>query len=124
MERGNAVKRLAALRGAARARNEAADIREQTAALYDKLLTENALGEEDIVSLVFSVTGDLDALNPAAALRQTGRAPELAMMVLQEAETENGLPATIRLLVHCYLNGPPRHVYRNGAEVLRPERAR
>jgi chorismate mutase len=43
-------------------------------------------------------------------------------MAVQEAETENGLPGTIRLLVHCYLDGPPRHVYRNGAEVLRPDR--
>ena len=116
---------ICSLRGAAQARNEADDIREQTAALYDRLLEANDLCEADIISLVFSVTKDLDALNPAAALRQTGRAPELAIMVLQEAEAVNSLPRTIRVLVHCYrkAGSASRHIYRNGAEVLRPDRA-
>jgi chorismate mutase len=116
---------IRALRGAAQARNEADDIREQTAALYDRLLEANGLCETDIVSLVFSVTKDLDALNPAAALRQTGRAAELAMMALQEAEAVNSLPRTIRVLLHCYQKAgkTPRHIYRNGADILRPDRA-
>lgn len=116
-------KRLTALRGAARAQNRADDIQEQVALLYDELLAENGLKEADIVSLVFSVTKDLDALNPASALRKPGRAANLALMVFQEAAFENSLSGTIRVLIHCYLDGPPRHIYRNGAEVLRPDRS-
>jgi chorismate mutase len=98
----------------------------QLAALYDELLAANRLAEEDIVSLIFSVTPDLDAQNPAAALRQSGRGGELALFALREADAAGGLERTIRVLIHCYLDGDalPRHIYRNGAEVLRPDRSR
>jgi chorismate mutase len=117
-------KRLYALRGAAQCLNEAEDIRGQVALLYDALLAQNSLAEADIVSLVFSVTADLDALNPAAALRQSGRAGDLSLFAVQEAETRGALDRTVRVLIHCYLpeGSVPRHVYRNGAEVLRPDR--
>jgi chorismate mutase len=117
-------KRLFALRGAAQCLNEAEDITRQVAALYDELLAANNLAEGDIVSLIFSVTGDLDAQNPAAALRRTGRGENLALFALQEAGVSGGLERTVRVLIHCYLAGEaaPRHIYRNGAEVLRPDR--
>ncbi|MDR2050059.1 MAG: chorismate mutase [Treponema sp.] len=117
------MKKLAALRGAVRAENTEKDIAEQVVLLYDRLLLSNNLAEEDIVSVIFSVTGDIDALNPAAALRKSGRAGELALMVFQEGRFSGGLSRTIRVLVHCNLEGSPRHVYMNGAEVLRPDRA-
>ncbi|MDR2478519.1 MAG: chorismate mutase [Treponema sp.] len=116
--------RLCALRGAVQCQNTAGDIEKQVAALYDELLERNSLPESGIVSLIFSVTGDLDAANPAAALRQSGRAGDLALFALREAESQGSLERTIRALVHCYLpaGAAPRHVYRNGAEVLRPDR--
>jgi chorismate mutase len=99
-------------------------MRKQVAALYDELLRINRLNEEDLVSVIFSVTGDLDAFNPAAALRREGRAAEAALFVTQEAEIKGGLERTVRLLIHCYLEKGlrPAHVYRNGAEILRPDR--
>ncbi|MDR1238638.1 MAG: chorismate mutase [Treponema sp.] len=119
-------KKLFALRGACQCRNNGADIAGQIAALYDELLAANGLFEADIVSLIFSVTPDLDAQNPAAALRQSGRGGDLALLALQEAAVPGGLERTVRVLIHCYLDRDalPRHVYRNGAEVLRPDRSR
>ena len=118
-------KRLYALRGATRCVNTPEDICRQVSLMYDSLLEKNRLAEADIVSVIFSQTGDLDALNPAAALRQTGRAGELALFAVREAETADAFPRVIRALVHCYLpeGSQPRHVYRNGAEVLRPDRS-
>jgi chorismate mutase len=118
-------KRLYALRGATRCLNQADDIIAQVSALYDGLLTLNSLDGGDIVSLVFSVTPDLDALNPAAALRKSGRGGDLALFCVQEAGARGSLERTIRALVHCYLEegSVPRHVYRNGAEILRPDRS-
>jgi len=115
------MKRLYALRGAAQCLNEAADIKEQVTLLYDELLSGNSLAEKDIVSLVFSVTGDIDAINPATALRQSGRGEELALFAVREAETIGSLPGTVRALIHCYLEegSDVRHIYRNGAEGLR-----
>jgi chorismate mutase len=117
------VKKLAALRGAVRVENTGKDIAEQVVRLYDELLRVNNLAEEDIVSVIFSVTDDIDALNPAAALRSAGRAEQTALMVFQEGRFSGGLPGTVRVLIHCGLEKAPRHLYMNGAEVLRPDRA-
>jgi chorismate mutase len=116
-------KRLFALRGATQCENQSADISEQIRLLYDEILLRNSLDERDIVSVIFSVTPDLDALNPATALRKSGRGGNLALFALQEASSQGGLPGTVRVLIHCYMeeSAAPRHIYRNGAEVLRPD---
>ena len=117
-------KRLFALRGAIRSLNEEGDIIRQVSALYDELLERNRLEEGDIVSAIFSVTPDIDALNPAAALRRCGRAADTALFAVQEALFPGALDRTIRVLIHCYMPpaAVPRHSYLNGAEVLRPDR--
>lgn len=119
------MKRLYGLRGAIRCSNDAEDITLRVVELYDELLVRNGLAEEGVVSLVFSVTKDLTALNPAAALRRGGRAGDLALFSVAEPEVEGALSGVIRTLIHCYLSegSSPRHVYLNGAEVLRPDRA-
>lgn len=119
------MKKLFALRGAVRTMNDADDIVKQVSGLYDGLLSQNGIDEADIVSLQFSVTADIDAVNPAAALRKSGRARDVALFAVQEAASKDSLPRTIRCLLHCYMEegSLPCHVYRNGAEVLRPDRA-
>jgi chorismate mutase len=118
-------KRLFALRGAAQCKNEPEDITEQVGRLYDEILARNNVAEPDIVSILFSITADLDALNPATGLRRYGRAGEASLFVVQEAAAQGGLPRTVRVMIHCYLDEDARirHVYRNGAEVLRPDRS-
>lgn len=118
------MKRLYALRGAAQCENTIKDIKDKTAALYDELLCVNKLDEYDIVSVIFSVTGDLTAANPSSALRQSGRAAELSLFSVLEPESQGALERTLRVLIHCYLEEGTkvRHVYRDGAEVLRPDR--
>ncbi|MDR1411391.1 MAG: chorismate mutase [Spirochaetaceae bacterium] len=119
------MKKLRALRGAFCCPNNGEDIIRETTACYDRLLRENLLAEEDIVSLLFSVTPDIDALNPAAALRRAGRGRDLALFVQQEPVFRDSLRQVIRVLIHCYMEEgkPPRHVYQNGAEILRPDRS-
>jgi chorismate mutase len=116
--------RLFALRGATLCRNEAVDIEMQVSSLYDAMRSANGIAETDTVSLIFSVTPDLTAQNPAAALRKSGRGAELSLFCAAEPVVENSLPGVVRILWHCYLplDHIPRHVYRNGAEILRPDR--
>ena len=118
------MKRLYALRGAAQCENTVNDICEQVSVMYDELLSSNNLEQNDIVSVVFSVTEDIDAVNPCSALRKTGRGGELALFSCLEPETQGSLERTCRVLIHCYLEegSKTHHVYRNGAEVLRPDR--
>jgi chorismate mutase len=122
-----AEKRLIALRGAVQCKNEAHDMAVQVGALYDEILSQNKLEEKDMVSLIFSLSADLDAANPATALRQSGRAADTALFVTQEARVKSGAGSVeriVRLLVHAYGDPetPAVHVYRNGAEQLRPDR--
>ena len=119
------MKRLFALRGAIKCENNEDDIILRVQELYDELLEQNSLAVSDIVSLVFSVTSDINALNPATALRRTGRGGDLALFVLQEGVFAQSASGIIRALLHCYLEegASPQHAYLNGAEILRPDRA-
>jgi chorismate mutase len=124
MKNMKSVKKLFALRGACRCQNTAQDIQAQTAAMYDGLLSSNNLEEKDIVSIIFSVTADIDAANPAAVLRASGRAQEAALFVTAEAPfAGTGLDRVIRVIIHCYLDedAAPKHMYTNGAQTLRPD---
>ena len=119
------MKKLYALRGAVCCDNTEDAIRTQTAALYRGLLEANSLAEDDIVSVVFSVTAGLDAKNPCAALREGGYAKTLALFAVQEASAKGMMDNVIRILMHCYLEegAAVQHIYANGAEALRPDRA-
>ena len=112
-------KQLFALRGATRCLNDSLDISKQVVELYDELLSRNDLSEEGIVSAIFSVTIDINAKNPATALREEGRAQNTPLFVVQEAHFPGSLERVVRILIHCYKEAPPVHIYRNGAEVLR-----
>jgi len=119
------MKRLYALRGAVQCENNEDDMCRQIGQMYDEILRLNSLKDEDIVSIIFSVTADLNAVNPSTALRKYGRAcGDEALFSVQEPECVVSLERTVRVIIHCYLEegAKPRHVYRNGAEVLRRDR--
>ena len=119
------MNRLHALRGACQCENTEEDIRSQISVMYDELLRLNKLEENEIVSVIFSVTEDLDAVNPCTALRRSGRAGEIPLFSAQEPQCINSLERTVRVMIHCYPEEgiKAQHVYRNGAEILRPDRA-
>ena len=120
------MKRLFGIRGAVCAENTAASIGRATVRLCSRLLEENRLSAEDIVAMHFTLTRDLDACNPCAAFRRDYRQMNTAGIALfcsQEAFVQGGLPKVVRLLVTAYLEegSSLRHVYLDGAEVLRPD---
>jgi len=121
------MKKLFALRGVTQCENTEEDMCKQVGVMYDELLASNKLEEKDIVSVMFSVTDDLDVLSPCTALRWGGRAGgDMALFASQEPLYKNSLERAVRVIIHCYLdeNTKVKHVYRNGAEVLRPDRAK
>ncbi|GHU46682.1 chorismate mutase AroH [Spirochaetia bacterium] len=116
-------KRLFALRGAVQCLNTVEDMQVQVTNLYKALLERNNLAEDDIVSIIFSLTADLDAKNPASCLRAAGFAQERALFVTQEAACKGGMERIVRVLIHAYLrtDSTPKAVYQNGAQLLRPD---
>ena len=115
------IKKLRALRGAVCCEDNEAGISSEVVNLYSRILTENSLSEKDIVSIQFTVTSDIRALNPASALRKQGFAENTALFCALEPCMEGSLPKTIRILIYYYSRKKPIHIYIGGAEVLRPD---
>jgi chorismate mutase len=93
------------------------------------LFHHNNLTPDDIVSIQFTVTEDLTALNPATALRRSSvgsLASKCALFCSQEPRYEGSLPGVVRVLVTAYMNEDARPVsaYLDGAEKLRPDLTR
>ena len=115
------IKKLRALRGAVCCEDNEAGISSAVVNLYSRILTENSLSEKDIVSIQFTVTPDIRALNPATALGKNGFAENTALFCALEPCMEGSLPKTIRILIYYYSRKKPSHIYIGGAEVLRPD---
>lgn len=105
------------------AENSSAAILEATHELLERMAAENGFAPEDLASVIFTATSDLDAGYPAVAARQLGwtRTPLLCM---QEMAVGGSLARCIRVLVHWNTDRDPsevHHVYLRGAQVLRPD---
>ena len=117
---------LRGLRGATTCSdNSAHAIREAVAELVDALMEENALDPDQLVSVTFSVTADLDASFPAATARHRAGWEEVALLDVQQMAVQGDLARCIRLLAHAWLpsDRPLHHPYLRGASGLRPDRS-
>lgn len=117
---------LRALRGATTAdANTAAAIQAAVAELVEVLTARNGLAGEQLVSVTFSVTSDLDACFPAAIARRQPGWEQVALLDCQQMAVAGDLPRCIRLLAHAWLNPQlvPMHPYLREAARLRPDRA-
>ena len=113
--------RLRALRGAITVeRNESDAILEATDELVRAVMERNSLEAGDLVSCVFTCTGDLDAEFPAVAARGLGLSA-VPLICAQEIDVPGALPRVIRLMVHCYASDGSslQHVYLREAAGLR-----
>jgi chorismate mutase len=106
--------------------NTKQEIIEKTKELLIALKKENDFKIEDITSIFFSVTSDLNAAFPAQAARELGwdRVP---LFDMQEIEVPGSLSKCIRILIqiNCYKNQTEiKHCYLRGAETLRKDLVR
>lgn len=120
------TKRLYGIRGAVCCGNTEQEILDGVEKMCWSVLQDNNLTAEDIVSIQFTVTSDLDALNPAAALRRSkcGQiVKNCALFCSAEPYIKGSLKQVVRLLITAYMpeNSNPVHCYTGGAEVLRPD---
>lgn len=118
--------RLYCIRGATCAENTEESISRNVGELCRSLFERNSLRSENLVSIQFSVTPDLDALNPATALRNcdTGLdTSRTALFCSAEPCVKNMLPRAVRVMISAYMprGFSPEAVYINGAQVLRPD---
>ena len=115
---------LQSLRGATTTKsNEAQAIEAAVKQLLEELAKRNDLQPEQIVSIIFSVTNDLNACFPAAIARRQPGWGNVALLDCQQMAVEGDLKKCIRLLAHVWLpiNQKPKHTYLGEAIALRPD---
>lgn len=120
------MKRLYGIRGAITCENTKNSISEKTLEMCSQLFSKNGLKPEDFVSMHFTLTKDLDEMNPCAAFRRGYKECDVSSIPLfcsQEAYIKGGLEKVIRLIATVYLEEGtvPQHIYLGGAEILRPD---
>lgn len=103
--------------------NSKESILEGTKELLLAMQKENKFNTTDIVSILFSMTPDLDAVFPAEAARQLGWRP-VPLFDAQEIAVEGSLPQCIRILM--LINSQKsqleiKHCYLREAQVLRAD---
>jgi chorismate mutase len=117
--------KMRAIRGATTASaNTVEAIREVVTELLEQIETRNQLDPEDIISVVFSVTKDLDAIFPAAIARERPYWDHIPLLDVQQMHVEGSLPRCIRVMIHVNTPKPQReifHPYLRQAEILRPD---
>ncbi len=113
-----------AIRGATTVKNNTKEeILDATSELVQEIMERNGITRENIISIIFSVTSDLDAAFPATAARQMGF-DRIAMLSTYEMDVPDSLRKCIRVLMHIQTdkkNDELAYVYLKEARKLRPD---
>ncbi|HEY9810762.1 MAG TPA: chorismate mutase [Halomicronema sp.] len=119
--------KVRAIRGATTvSENTVEAIQEAVTELLDELESRNVLKPENIISVTFSVTRDIDAIFPAAIARSRPGWDNVALLDVQQMHVEGSLPRCIRFLIHVnlpVLQDQVFHPYLRLAQHLRPDRS-
>ncbi len=104
-------------------KNSRSEILEKTEILLRKMMEANRLRREDIASVLFSVTADLDAEFPALAARRLGMI-YTPLLCVNEINVPGSLRKCIRVLFHVNTTRRQRemkNIYLGKAQSLRPD---
>ena len=121
----NPKKELFILRGATTSDgNTKSDIASAVHELIEELISRNNLEPINILSIIFTVTKDLNACFPASVARKYKELDKVAFLDCQQMFVQDDVDFCIRLMSQVYLplNIEPNHPYLRGASNLRPDR--
>ena len=116
---------VCALRGATTCKNNSVEsITSAVEELLAELVSRNNLIPDQIISVTFSVTSDLDACFPASIARKKTGWEKIALLDCQQMFVKEDLSKCIRLLAYVYLpkEQTPQNPYLGKAKNLRPDR--
>jgi chorismate mutase len=102
--------------------NDKESIIAATKKLLGGMAQANKIGPADIAAIFFTTTADLNAEFPAAATRELGWPPNLALLCGHEMNVPNDLPRCLRILMLVNTEKGPEeitHVYLGEAEGLK-----
>ncbi|HEY4711397.1 MAG TPA: chorismate mutase [Dehalococcoidia bacterium] len=102
--------------------NNKENILAATKELLGKMAQANKIEIKDIAAIFFTTTSDLNAEFPAAATRELGWPPNLALLCGHEMNVPNDLPHCLRVLMLINTEKGPEeivHVYLGEAKRLK-----
>ena len=117
--------KIAFIRGATTASgNSVEEIEDAVVELIDELISRNNLIKENILSITFTATKDLDICFPASIARKFNGLDSVAFLDCQQMHVYNDVDFCIRIMAQVLLppNNPVNHPYLKGASKLRPDR--
>ena len=117
---------IQAIRGATTClKNSSESIEIAVQELIHELVKRNKLKPSQIISVIFSVTNDLDACFPAAIARKQPGWGKVALLDCQQMFVQGDLANCIRILAHVQLAKEQvlKHPYLGKASMLRPDRS-
>ena len=94
-----------------------------TSDLLERIVAANGVDVDDVASVIFTATTDLDTAYPARAAREMGWV-NTPLLCMQEMAVEASLPRCIRVLIHWNTDRDRQeiqHVYLGAARALRPD---
>ena len=106
--------------------NSEQGIIDATSTLLERMVSANGIKVEDIASVVFTATSDLDAAYPARSARDAGWTAT-PLLCTQEMSVRGSLPHCVRVLILWNTDTPidqVTHIYLGAAAALRPDLAR
>lgn len=116
-----------AIRGATTVeKNSKEEIWEATEEMLKRIAEENNLVQEDMISITFTLTQDLDACYPAVRAREMGYT-DVPLMNMSELAVPGSLEKCIRVIILTNSDKNLKeinHVYLRGARKLRPDLAK
>lgn len=118
---------LRGIRGATKVEaNDAEEIKKATTELVLEMIVKNEINVEDISFITFTLTEDLNAAFPAAAVREMGKPwSELACIDMKEINVPGSMKGVVRALMVARTNQDffdIIHPYLRGTQELRPDR--
>ena len=117
--------KLSVIRGATTSNgNTKEDITSAVHELVKELISRNNLEPNNILSIIFTVTRDLNACFPASVARKYSGLDQVAFLDCQQMFMPDDIKFCIRLMaqVNYPLNRKFNHPYLRGASNLRPDR--
>ena len=103
--------------------NTASEITVVTQELLLAMLEENGIDHDEVVSVLFTTTPDLNAMFPATAARGIGFG-DVPLLCASEINLPGAMPLTVRVLMLAYTTRSRdelRHVYLRNAPSLRDD---
>ena len=115
---------IRAIRGATVvAENTEAAILAAARELLQEITRANDLQSDQIISILFTFTRDLDAAHPTRAAREMGWT-EVPLLDAQQPAVQGDLARCLRVLVQCEstrARSEIKHIYLHAAKRLRPD---